>query len=354
MPLRRGVVVLLASLVAAMTLAVWQSARPAQGATAAEQQAFIQEMLPGAVQGWQEFGVPVSVTISQAILESGWGGSQLSKQYNAYFGIKCVPGGSVSPYQSGCVGMQTQEYVYGSWTTVTAYFRSYASATDSLADHGYYLKNRGIYNAAFTVNADPRLFAQEIQRGGYATDPNYAYLLYRIMVSNNLFQYDQGTRIGQAIRPSATMVGRLSVPTQSQSTPVQSAPVQSTPVQSTPVQSTPVQSTRPSTASPSSARSDTTPSASTSAGPSASTTSTTAGIVLEKPPLARQQPQDPQIVHPAMIHALPQGVDSAPTPSTPSNRTPSTDPADRPAAAGGATTAPQRTSRPIGLPSTGD
>ncbi|MGJ6980310.1 glucosaminidase domain-containing protein [Aestuariimicrobium soli] len=328
-------IALFASLLAAVTLMVWQSARPAQGATAAEQRAFIDSMLPGAEQSWEEFGVPVSVTMSQAILESGWGGSSLSQQYNAYFGIKCVPGGSVSPYQSGCVPMQTKEYLGGVWYTRTEYFRSYASPTDSLADHGYYLTTRGIYGAAFTVNQDPRLFAQEIQRAGYATDPNYAHLLYKVMVSSNLFQYDKGTRIGEAIRPTTT-VGRAAAPASVSAAPVASSPVASSPVASSPVASSPVASSSDSsigaTPTPSSSPTPSTdPTVTTS--PTATPTATAEGIVLEEPPLARQRTQDPQIVHPAQVAPLPAGGDTTGSSSTPSARP---------------------SGRPVALPSTGD
>ncbi|HET9519142.1 MAG TPA: glucosaminidase domain-containing protein, partial [Actinoplanes sp.] len=49
---------------------------------------FIKAAVPGAQRGWREFGVPPSVTIAQAILESGWGRSSLSTQGRNYFGIK--------------------------------------------------------------------------------------------------------------------------------------------------------------------------------------------------------------------------------------------------------------------------
>ena len=92
------------------------------------------------------YGVPASVTIAQAILESGWGGSELATRANNYFGIKCAA--VASPHQIGCIDKATWEHLNGNDVTVTASFRRYASMRDSFLDHGLFL-TKPRYAAAF-------------------------------------------------------------------------------------------------------------------------------------------------------------------------------------------------------------
>ena len=132
------------------------------------------------------YGVPASVTIAQAILESGWGGSELATRANNYFGIKCAA--VASPHQIGCIDKATWEHLNGNDVTVTASFRRYASMRDSFLDHGLFL-TKPRYAAAFKA-ATPDEFAHEIWRAGYATDPQYPAKLVRLMDQYGLRQYD--------------------------------------------------------------------------------------------------------------------------------------------------------------------
>lgn len=188
-------------LVAAVLALTGTTPRPASAATHAEVEVFLATLSDGAKQSWQTFGVPASVVLAQAALESGWGSSSLSKApNNNYFGIKC--GTKPSPYQNGCVELVTKEYDrYGNPYYVTAKFRTYASPAMSMVDHGYYLRTRGLYDDAFLVNEDPRQFAVKVQEGGYATDPGYAAYLYRLMSERNMFRFDWRTGVGSAPEP---------------------------------------------------------------------------------------------------------------------------------------------------------
>lgn len=170
---------------------------PARAVTAA-QRAFIASLVSGARGTQDRFGVPASITMAQAILESGWGGSTLAKApNNNLFGIKC--GSTPSPFQRGCVTVPTREYLNGQWVVVNASFRTYASVADSILDHGYYLRYRGIYDAAFLVSYSPRQFAQAIARAGYATDPAYPTKLLGIASTYDLYANDFGQSVGSAI-----------------------------------------------------------------------------------------------------------------------------------------------------------
>ena len=132
-------------------------------------------------------GVPVSVTIAQAILESGWGTSALSVDGNSFFGMKCfdTPGAGTV----GCRPYATTECGASCYPT-TASFRVYSTAADSFVDHAEQLATLPRYRPAFAFVHDPNRFATELHRAGYATDPRYALSLISLMRQFNLYQYD--------------------------------------------------------------------------------------------------------------------------------------------------------------------
>lgn len=126
-------------------------------------------------------GVPASIILAQAALETGWGGSTIGDARNL-FGIKGTgPAGSIS--------VPTREVINGRSVTVQANFRKYNTWAESIADHGRLLQTSR-YAPAMAVRNNPDEFARQLQRCGYATDPNYANLLISIMRSNNLYQYN--------------------------------------------------------------------------------------------------------------------------------------------------------------------
>ncbi|RLP08620.1 hypothetical protein D7U36_09270 [Propionibacterium australiense] len=151
------------------------------------QKSYLQAALPAAIAESQQYGVPVSVALGQSILESGWGGSTLSSRYNNYFGIKCS---TSSPYQAGCVNMNSGEYVNSSYQILSSSFRTYSSPTDSFLDHGYFLTHNSRYRNAFNHTKNPDEFIRQVASAGYATDPNYAQKVINIMTSYGLYQYN--------------------------------------------------------------------------------------------------------------------------------------------------------------------
>jgi flagellum-specific peptidoglycan hydrolase FlgJ len=170
----------------------------ASGSTA--EQAFIQQVAPGAIAAQRQYGIPAAVTIAQAIDESGWGQSQLATQDHNLFGIKGTgPAGSVL--------MPTQEYENGQWVTINAPFRMYNSVAESINDHTLLLATSSSYKQAMTDRADPDAFANDLT-GVYATDPNYGNSLITLMRLYNLYQYDAGSRSApQATAPGAAAPG---------------------------------------------------------------------------------------------------------------------------------------------------
>jgi tellurite resistance protein len=159
-----------------------------------QQEAFIRRAARGARRGFKEFGVPASVTIAQAILESAWGTSHLGSANN-YFGIKAQRSGGRVTFGSIAIGFvesRTNESVSGNTVTVTAVFRKYASMADSFRDHGKFLRENSRYKPCFEFKHRPNEFARALQRAGYATDPHYADSLIRLMSDHDLYRFDRG------------------------------------------------------------------------------------------------------------------------------------------------------------------
>ena len=148
--------------------------------------AFISSVAAAATSASGDVHVPVSVTIAQAILESNWGRSALSREANNYFGIKAT--GATG--NDGAVWMPTLESAQGGSYTVVAPFRAYKSLSDSVSDHSALFERVPVYRDALQVVDSPDEFARRIAHDGYATDPAYADKLIALMHKYNLYQYD--------------------------------------------------------------------------------------------------------------------------------------------------------------------
>ena len=70
-------------------------------------------------------------------------------------------------------------------------FRTYASATDSFRDHGYFLTVNSRYAPAFAYTNDADQFLYQIWKAGYATSPTYVPNVTGLMKQYNLYQYDK-------------------------------------------------------------------------------------------------------------------------------------------------------------------
>jgi flagellum-specific peptidoglycan hydrolase FlgJ len=172
------------------------------------QQAFINQIAPGAVAAQQRYGVPAAVTIAQAIDESAWGASSLAAQDNNLFGIKGTgPAGSVT--------LPTQEYQGGQWVTIDAQFRVYYNIAESISDHAELLANSGYYTRAMADRAVPDAFANDLT-GVYATDPEYGSNLIALMHLYNLYRFDTPASQQQAT-PAATPAPSAATPASSAS-----------------------------------------------------------------------------------------------------------------------------------------
>ena len=127
-----------------------------------------------------KYGIPASIILGQAILESGSGTGPLSAQANNHFGIKC---------HNDWLG-QTVKY---DDDAVDECFRKYYNASESFRDHAIFLTNRPRYSSLFKLNkTDYRAWAKGLKAAGYATDPQYPTKLIALIERYQLYKYDIG------------------------------------------------------------------------------------------------------------------------------------------------------------------
>lgn len=144
------------------------------------QQEFISKIAPIAIDEMRKSLVPASLTIAQAILESGWGTSELATKANNLFGIKGI--GPIGSYQKVSV-----EYVAGKRIEKRSDFRKYNDWQESVQDHTTKLLEPQYKNA---LGASYMEACRAVQEAGYATDPNYAQELIKRIEKYKLDKYD--------------------------------------------------------------------------------------------------------------------------------------------------------------------
>lgn len=148
----------------------------------AKSQAFIQSVAQGAINGWHTYQVLPSVTVAQAILESGWGSSYLSTAAHNLFGIK-------GSYNGNSIRLQTREVYNGQSVYIYDNFRAYANNDQSVEDHGAFLNQNSRYHNLLGDTSYVSV-ANKLRADGYATDPNYASALINLVQTYGLDRLD--------------------------------------------------------------------------------------------------------------------------------------------------------------------
>lgn len=148
--------------------------------------AFIQAVLPGAIDGFKKYNILPSLTIAQAILESDWGKKHIE---NNLFGMKAGVG-----WKGGTKVCWTHEYINGKLVKVQATFRTYPNFADSIIDHNRLLGEASRYKRVReATNYEEACIA--VKECGYATDINYSQKLIAIIEANNLVEYDYQVQV---------------------------------------------------------------------------------------------------------------------------------------------------------------
>ncbi len=125
----------------------------------------------------QRAGIPAAIILAQGLHESEAGTSELVKQSNNHFGIKC---------KEDWKG----QVVYHDDDSRQECFRSYATAADSYRDHSDFLRRSGRYSFLFDLDpADYEGWAYGLKKAGYATNIRYSQILIKMIKDYNLQQY---------------------------------------------------------------------------------------------------------------------------------------------------------------------
>ncbi|QAR36398.1 hypothetical protein EQK21_04995 [Latilactobacillus curvatus] len=144
---------------------------------------FFSAIKQGAIDTWKKHNFLPSVTAAQAAIESGWGNSGLPAESNNLFGIK-------GRYNGQYVVFPTREWINGQYVIVNAEFRKYPNWSASVEDHGNFFTDNSRYHNLLGIK-DYKQVARLVQQDGYATDPNYASTIIRVIEQYGLQSWDQ-------------------------------------------------------------------------------------------------------------------------------------------------------------------
>ncbi|REJ84034.1 MAG: LysM peptidoglycan-binding domain-containing protein [Bacteroidetes bacterium] len=132
-----------------------------------------------AIRDMQLSGIPASIKMAQALLESSNGNSPLAREANNHFGIKCSNWNGPGYIQDD--------------DTKDECFRKYPSVFDSYKDHSNFLRTRPRYAFLFEYDrTDYKAWAKGLKQAGYATSPTYAEKLIKIIEDFELYKLDTG------------------------------------------------------------------------------------------------------------------------------------------------------------------
>lgn len=163
----------------AIIAAALVAALPSLAQTRQTREEYVDRYKHIAVAHMERYGIPASITMAQGILESDCGNSWLSRASNNHFGIKCKRNwtGETIRYDDDEKG---------------ECFRCYPSVEASYRDHAEFLDGQPRYDSLFAYGpTDYRRWARGLKAAGYATAPDYAERLIRIIEESKLFLLDR-------------------------------------------------------------------------------------------------------------------------------------------------------------------
>jgi len=139
---------------------------------------YIQKYKHLAIRQMKSSGIPASIIMAQACLESGNGNSRLATEANNHFGIKCHTTWKGPTIRHDDDAKQEC-------------FRKYDNPEGSYSDHSDFLRYRDRYAFLFNLPRDDyKGWARGLKQAGYATNPNYAEMLIKIIEENKLYELD--------------------------------------------------------------------------------------------------------------------------------------------------------------------
>jgi flagellar protein FlgJ len=151
-------------------------------------QSFIEQLYPAAQQAAEELGIDPKALLAQAAIETGWGQHMIhntsGQNSHNLFGIKAD-----RRWQGDRAMVDTIEFEQGVAAPKKAPFRMYDSFADSMQDYVGFVKQNSRYEDAVKHSQSPQDYFSELQKAGYATDPDYANKVIAVFEGEQFKQY---------------------------------------------------------------------------------------------------------------------------------------------------------------------
>lgn len=167
---------------AAMSVAKWKKLVSSKGVSVKELPKFeyLKRYAEVSIEEMKIHGIPASITIAQALLESNAGRSNLAVKHKNHFGIKCY---DQKNQKGACVAFYSDG--------PNDRFRHYESVWSGFRDHSYFLK-RSRYASLYELNIDDyKGWSKGLKAAGYATDPGYSRKLINLIERWDLHLLDK-------------------------------------------------------------------------------------------------------------------------------------------------------------------
>lgn len=155
--------------------------------TSAAGLAYIEQFKDIAIREMNQYGIPASIKLAQAILESGSGNSYLAQKANNHFGIKCG-------------GVWNGKSVARDDDNPNDCFRVYSNPEESFKDHSAFLLRKRYENLFKLDKNDYKGWARGLKEAGYATNPRYPELLIDLIERYELYKYDRQESVIEKIK----------------------------------------------------------------------------------------------------------------------------------------------------------
>jgi flagellum-specific peptidoglycan hydrolase FlgJ len=159
--------------------------RPAEHSRATQLD-YIEKYKKVAIKEMNRGGVPASIILAQAMLESASGSSELAKKANNHFGLKCT-----DDWNGPTLGRKDDDRD-SRGSLVDSCFRRYDNVADSYADYSEFMREYRRYRFLFDLDpTDYKGWARGLQSAGYATSSEYSDRLIELIEHFRLYQYDR-------------------------------------------------------------------------------------------------------------------------------------------------------------------
>ena len=141
-------------------------------------EAFVNKYAKTAQTEMNTYGIPASIKMAQALIESRAGTSMLAVNNNNFFGMKCFSKNCKKGHCSNATDDHHKDF-----------FRKFKNDGDSWRAHSKLLSN-GRYKHLKKYKGDYKKWAKGLKEAGYATDKKYASKIINTIEKYKLYKLD--------------------------------------------------------------------------------------------------------------------------------------------------------------------